>query len=133
MPHLRIEASAALAHGIAWAPLAAAIHGDLAAHGWAALADLKSRVVACDYDLAADDAQAQQLVATLVTTHPRPPEVLDKMKACILAHLERAVADLQPRSWVQCCVIVQAMPPGAYAKVQWHPPHRPGGEEENRD
>lgn len=122
MPHLRIEVSTELATALDWNQLADNIHSDLAACGWAAINDLKTRVFVCAAALAGKDRNAQQLVATLVMTNPRPAEMQHAMTDRILDHLEKAVRDLQPVYWVQCCVFLQLTPKQDYAKRQWNVP-----------
>lgn len=121
MPHLRIEVSPALHRALDWAALLPALHQGLAGPGWAALDDLKTRVLVLGQELAGDDAQGQQLVATLITTNPRPPEVLQAMQQAVLAGLHAAVARAAPPNWVQCCVFLQPMARADYAKQQWPP------------
>ncbi|MBY0466330.1 MAG: hypothetical protein K2W33_15435 [Burkholderiales bacterium] len=125
MPHLRIEVSAALSQTLNWKALANEIHHGIAQRGWASLNDLKTRVVVCAEDLAGDDLLAQQLVATLITTNPRPPDVLQAMQALVLAEMEKAVSALHPTQWVQCCVFLQATPKSDYMKWQWRAPVTP--------
>lgn len=122
MPHLRIEVSAELATALNWKQLAHDIHLDLAAAKWAALDDLKTRVLVCADALAGQDHGAQQLVATLIITNPRPPEMQRAMTERVMAHLEGAVRALQPAHWVQCCVFMQATRRDDYAKWQWNAP-----------
>jgi 5-carboxymethyl-2-hydroxymuconate isomerase len=124
VPHLRFEVDAELARALDWSTLTREIHRDLASRGWAALDDLKSRVVVCAFTAAGDLGSSQQIVVTLITTNPRPPEVRRAMTACVLAHLERAVTAIGPRHWTQCCVFLQATDRSDYAKVQWNPPPR---------
>lgn len=121
MPHLRIEVSPALHHVLDWAVLLPALHQGLAGPGWAALDDLKTRVLVLDQELAGDDARGQQLVATLITTNPRPPEVLQAMQRAVLAGLHAAVARAAPPHWVQCCVFLQPLARVDYTKQQWRP------------
>lgn len=125
MPHLRIEVSAALAPALNWKQLACDIHLDLAAAGWAALDDLKTRVLVCADELAGEDHGAQQLVATLIITNPRSPEMQRAMTDRVMAHLEKALCALQPVHWVQCCVFMQVARRDGYAKRQWNAPTRP--------
>ena len=122
MPHLRIEVSTELATALDWNQLADNIHSDLADCGWAAINDLKTRVFVCAAALAGKDRHAQQLVATLIITNPRPAEVQHAMTDRILDRLEKAVRDLQPVYWVQCCVFLQVTPKQDYAKRQWNAP-----------
>lgn len=122
MPHLRIEVSAELAAALNWKQMMHDIHLDLAAAKWAALEDLKTRVLICADELAGQDQYAQQLVATLIITNPRPIEVQRAMTERVLAHLEGAVCALQPVQWVQCCVFMQASRKEDYAKWQWNAP-----------
>ncbi len=121
MPHLHIEVSPALATAIDWGQLTRKIHQELAAKGCAALNDLKSRVLVCHHTLAGNDAQAQQIVATLITTNPRPQHELERMQGFVLSALQSVIEDLAPDHWVQCCVFLQPIPKTHYAKWQWHP------------
>lgn len=125
MPHLRIEVSAELYRSLDWKALANDIHLGISQRGWADLNDLKTRVVVCADDLAGIDPLARQLVATLITTNPRPPDVLQAMQALVLTELEKAVSVLQPAQWVQCCVFLQATPKSEYMKWQWRAPVAP--------
>lgn len=125
MPHLRIEVSAELAGALNWKQLAHDIHFDLAECKWAALDDLKTRVLVCADALAGQDQGAQQVVATLIITHARPAEMQRAMAERVLAHLETAVRALQPVHWVQCCVFMQATRRDDYAKWQWNAPASP--------
>lgn len=125
MPHLRIEVSADLAAALDWKRLSNGIHRDLAACQWAAIDDLKTRVLVCADALAGQDHGAQQLVATLIITRPRPPQVQRAMAERVLAHLEAAVRSLRPEHWVQCCVFMQATRSDDYAKWQWKAPAVP--------
>lgn len=125
MPHLRIEVSAELYGALNWKALATEIHDGIAQQGWAGLNDLKTRIVVCAEDLAGEDPLAQQLVATLITTNSRPPDVLQAMQALVLAELEKAVSALHPTQWVQCCVFLQATPKSDYMKWQWRAPVTP--------
>lgn len=122
MPHLRIEVTEALASALDLTTLSEAIHRDIADQGWAASSDLKTRVLVCADALAGLDRGAQQLVATLITTNSRPPDVQRAMTDCVLKHLQHAVRTLKPAQWVQCCVFMQAAPKSDYSKWQWMPP-----------
>ncbi|WP_423600405.1 hypothetical protein [Roseateles sp. MS654] len=122
MPHLRFEASAFLASKLDWPSLTRQLHHDFAAEGWAALHELKSRVMVCSHDLAGDAPDAEQLVLTLITTNPRPESMRRAMTARALEHLERAVVATGPRHWVQCCVFMHTFDKGDYAKRQLNPP-----------
>jgi 5-carboxymethyl-2-hydroxymuconate isomerase len=125
MPHLRIEVSADLAAELDWKQLADDIHRGIATQGWAAINDLKTRVLVCADALAGQDGDAQQLVATLIITNPRPPEVQRAMIDLVLEHLKQAVHELEPAHWVQCCVFMQATDKKNYAKWQWKAPTPP--------
>src|SRR2546427_5927665 len=72
MPHIAIEVSPSLLPSIQWEPVLHAMHLALAERGWARLADLKSRVAPIAVGLCGDDPHAQQLIATLTLTNPRP-------------------------------------------------------------
>jgi 5-carboxymethyl-2-hydroxymuconate isomerase len=125
MPHLRIEVTDSLASALDLKSLLEAIHRDIADHGWAAINDLKTRVLVCVDALAGLDHGAEQLVATLITTNPRPPDVQRAMTDCVLRHLQQAVRTLGLAHWVQCCVFMQATPKSDYSKWQWMPPTPP--------
>ena len=127
MPHLHIEVTDALASALDLTSVSEAIHRDIAAQGWAAIGDLKTRVLVCADALAGLDRGAQQLVATLITTNLRPPDVQRAMTDCVLQHLQQAVRTLAPAQWVQCCVFMQATPRSDYSKWQWMPPTPPSG------
>ncbi|BEP39080.1 hypothetical protein GmRootV59_60770 (plasmid) [Variovorax sp. V59] len=122
MPHLHIEVSADLAAALHWKQLARDIHLDLAAREWADIGDLKTRVLVCADTLSGQDGGAQQLVATLILTRARAPELQRAMRDRVMAHLEQAVGALRPVHWVQCCVFIQATPRDDYAKRQWNAP-----------
>lgn len=126
MPHIAIEASPSLLAAIVWEPVFQALHAELADRGWAALADLKSRVTRIDAQLCGADPQAQQLIATLTLTNPRPPETCAAMAQMVFDHLRRAI-DAHPEiaAWVQCCVFLQEHPKSHYLKRQWNPPPPP--------
>jgi 5-carboxymethyl-2-hydroxymuconate isomerase len=124
MPHIAIEVSPPLLAAIDWAPVLHGMHSMLAERGWAALADLKSRVVPIAVELCGVDPHAQQLIATLTLTNPRPPETCNAMAETVLDHLSRAVAVASPTSadWIQCCVFLREHPKSHYLKRQWELP-----------
>jgi 5-carboxymethyl-2-hydroxymuconate isomerase len=122
MPHIRIEASSGIFDLIDWTNVLNQLHMDLAGQAWAKLDDLKSRIHHCATSVSADDARAQQVVATLVLTNPRPAEMQQAMSQMVLNHLERAIDATRPDCWVQCCVFLQPVPKHDYLKRQWNPP-----------
>lgn len=127
MPHIVIEASPPLLAAIPWAPVLKSLHLALAEPGWAALADLKSRVTPIAVALSGTDPHAQQLVATLWLTNPRPPEMCAAMMQTVSDHLGRATdTHRDAATWVQCCVFLQEHPKAHYLKREWEapPPHR---------
>lgn len=121
MPHIAIEVSPPLLAAINWAPVLHGLHASLVEPGWAALADLKSRVVPIAIELCGADPQAQQLIATLTLTNPRPPETCKAMTETVLDHLSRALAAAHPAptAWTQCCVFLREHPKSHYLKRQW--------------
>lgn len=124
MPHITIEVSPSLLAAIDWAPVLRTLHTALAEQGWAKLLDLKSRVVPIAFELCGADAQAQQLVATLTLTNPRPTEVCNAMARTVFDHLAQAIdeAQVSPAAWTQCCVFLREHPKAQYLKRQWHAP-----------
>ena len=121
MPHIAIEVSPPLLAAIDWTPVLHGMHTALATSGWAALEDLKSRVVPIAIELCGVDPQAQQLIATLTLTNPRPPQTCSAMAETVLAHLSRAIvaAHPMPAAWIQCCVFLREHPQSHYLKRQW--------------
>ncbi|MET1114600.1 MAG: hypothetical protein ABWY08_06525 [Comamonas sp.] len=123
MPHIVIEVSPSLLAAIDWAPELRALHIALADRGWAALADLKSRVTPIAFEFSGADRQAQQLVATLILTQPRPAQTSAGMAELVFEHLCRAVgARPDAGAWVQCCVFLREHPRSHYLKRQWNAP-----------
>lgn len=132
MPHIAIEVSPSLLPSIQWEPVLHAMHLALAERGWARLADLKSRVAPIAVGLCGGDPHAQQLIATLTLTNPRPPQMCSAMAEVVLEHLSRAIgatgpigpidAHPEPAAWVQCCVFLQEHPKSHYLKRQWNAP-----------
>lgn len=123
MPHIVIEVSPSLLAAIDWASSLRALHTALAEHGWAALADLKSRVTPIAIELSGVDPQAQQLVATLTLTQSRPVQTSAAMAELVFDHLCRAVGALPDGgAWVQCCVFLREHPWSHYLKRQWNAP-----------
>ena len=126
MPHIAIEVSPSLLPSIQWEPVLHAMHLALAERGWARLADLKSRVAPIAVGLCGEDPHAQQLIATLTLTNPRPPQMCSAMAEVVFEHLARAIGpiDAHPESaaWVQCCVFLQEHPKSHYLKRQWKAP-----------
>jgi len=122
MPHIAIEVSPALCGAIDWEARLATLHRALAASGWARLDDLKSRVQPIAAGLCGEDRRAQQLIATLILTNPRPPETCLQMAQLVHAHLSQAVEDCRPEGWVQCCVLLRELPRTRYFKRQWQAP-----------
>ena len=128
MPHITVEVSSSLFTTIEWTPVMHALHLALAERGWAALADLKSRVVPIAVELCGTDPNAQQLIATLTLTNPRPSEMSCAMAQAVLEHLSHAV-ESRPElaGWVQCCVFLREHPKAQYFKRQWNAPHIDAG------
>ena len=122
MPHIKIEASAGIIDVIDWANILNKLHTGLANEGWARLSDLKSRIHPCTAAVSADDPSAQQVIATLVLTNPRPAEMQRAMIQMVLEHLGQAIDATHPDQWVQCCVFLQPVPKHDYIKQQWNPP-----------
>lgn len=122
MPHIRIEASSGIIDLIDWTDVLNQLHMDLAGQGWAKLSDLKSRIHHSTASVSANDPSAQQVVATLVLTNPRPVEIQQAMSQMVLDHLERAINATHPDRWIQCCVFLQPVPKHDYLKRQWNPP-----------
>lgn len=123
MPHIAVEASSSLLTTIKWEPVFQALHAELADRGWAALADLKSRVTLISAQLCGADPQAQQLIVTLTLTNPRPPETSAAMARMVFDHLNRAIdAHLEIAAWVQCCVFLKEHPKSHYLKRHWNAP-----------
>lgn len=123
MPHIVIEVSPSLFAAIDWAPELRALHTALADRGWAALADLKSRVKPIAIELSGVDRQARQLVATLTLTQARPVQTSAAMAELVFDHLCRAVSALPDGgAWVQCCVFLREHPRSHYLKRQWNAP-----------
>ncbi len=132
MPHIAIEVSPSLLPSIQWEPVLHAMHLALAERGWARLADLKSRVAPIAVGLCGEDPHAQQLIATLTLTNPRPPQMCSAMAEVVLGHLSRAIGaigatgpiDAHPEAaaWVQCGVFLQEHPKSHYLKRQWNAP-----------
>lgn len=122
MPHISIEASPALVGAVDWPTTLQGLHAELAHEGWAALADLKSRVHPIAAELCGADPGALQLVATLTLTRPRPPHICERMADTVSRHLSSAVNALQPRPWIQCCVFLRLHPLDHYRKRQWNAP-----------
>lgn len=128
MPHITVEVSSSLYAAIEWQPVMHALHLALAERGWAALADLKSRVVPIAVELCGNDPNAQQLIATLTLTNTRPPEMSGAMAQTVLEHLSRGIeARPEPARWVQCCVFLREHPKPQYFKRQWNAPHADAG------
>lgn len=122
MPHIHIEASSGIIDLIDWTHVVNQLHADLAGRGWARLGDLKSRIHHCAASVSADDPTAQQIVATLVLTNPRPAEMQQAMSQVVLDHLGRAIDAIGPDHWIQCCVFLQPVPKCDYLKRQWNAP-----------
>lgn len=122
MPHIVIDASAPLLARIDWQPVLHELHQALAEKGWAALEDLKSRVQPMAHELSGSDDGAQQLIATLILTNPRPPAVCQRMAELVHAHLSRAIEAARPDAWVQCCLFLHEFPKLQYFKRQWNAP-----------
>lgn len=123
MPHISIEVSSPLLAAIQWEQVLHTMHLALAQRGWATLEDLKSRVTPIAAGLCGVDPQAQQLIATLTLTNPRPPETCAAMAAMVLDHLSQAIDDRPALSaWVQCCVFLREHPKSHYLKRQWNTP-----------
>ena len=122
MPHIKIEASAEIIDLIDWTNVLHELHAALADQGWAKLTDLKSRIHPCATAISANDPSAQQVIATLVLTNPRPAEMQQAMSQMVLDHLERAIDATHPDRWIQCCVFLQPVPKHDYLKRQWNPP-----------
>lgn len=132
MPHIAIEVSPSLLPSIQWEPVLHAMHLALAKRGWARLADLKSRVAPIAVGLCGDDPHAQQLIATLTLTNPRPPQMCSAMAEVVFEHLSRAIGAIgaigpfeappESAAWVQCCVFLQEHPKSHYLKRQWNAP-----------
>lgn len=98
------------------------MHAEIAAKGFAAIGDLKSRVQTCEYTLSGNDAAAGQVVATLVTTNPRSAEAENAMTEIVLSHLKQAVDTVPERMWIQCCVFFQHIPKSRYLKLELNAP-----------
>ena len=122
MPHIVIEASPALLGAIGWQPVLRELHRALAESGWAAMGDMKSRVHPIAAGLCGEDPAAQQLIATLTLTNPRPPLVCRQMAEMVHVHLSRAIDALGPGAWTQCCVFLRDVPKSHYVKRQWPSP-----------
>jgi 5-carboxymethyl-2-hydroxymuconate isomerase len=123
MPHIAIEISPALLAAIDWKPVLHELHVALSGRGWAGLADLKSRMTLISAELCGADPQAQQLIATLTLTNPRPAETCTQMAEMVLDHLSSAIGrHPEMAAWVQCCVFLQEHPKSQYLKRQWNAP-----------
>lgn len=122
MPHIVIEATEPLARRLDFPALLRTIHHQLADSGSARLHDLKSRVHITSTFLAGDDVQAQFIVARLVLTNPRPPELQRDMAATIHNVLRDAIAANAPPGWWQCCVLVETRDRALYQKTDSRAP-----------
>jgi 5-carboxymethyl-2-hydroxymuconate isomerase len=120
MPHIVVEATPKLARAIDFVPLFARIHHRISEQGTALLDDFKSRVVVADRHLAGVDPDAEFIVARLITTNPRPPEIRRAMAAVIHEIMSQAVA-AEPRPyWWQCYVLIEAFDKADYLKTDSH-------------
>ncbi|CAL8980941.1 hypothetical protein RHODGE_RHODGE_01212 [Rhodoplanes serenus] len=120
MPHIVIALSPGLFRRIAWPRVLRALHAALAEAGLARIGDIKSRVLACDYDLIGDDPLVEQVIATLLTTNPRPAEAERQMATRVLSCLERAVIEIGDTR-AQCCVFFHHVPKDRYLRVDIEP------------
>lgn len=115
MPHIIIETSDNLAGRIDWQRCIPALHEDLAAPGWCALSDLKSRVHGCRFTLCGNDPQTEQIVATLLMTNPRSKTVQDAMAATVLRHITAAINGAAIGN-TQICVFLEYIPKSRYRR-----------------
>lgn len=123
MPHIVIEATEPLARRMDFPALLSTIHYRLAESGSARLTNLKSRVHIAETFLAGDDAQAQFVVARLVLTNPRPPQMQRDMAATIHDVLRDAIAArADAGAWWQCCVLVETLDRTLYQKTDSRAP-----------
>lgn len=116
MPHIDIVVSPELGKKITWQDTLCAIHAELAAQGFAAITDLKGRVRFCDIAVSGVEPAADQVVATLTMTNPRPEETMEAMANIVFEHLGRAVENVAGDRWTQCCVFHQLVPKSRYLK-----------------
>jgi 5-carboxymethyl-2-hydroxymuconate isomerase len=120
MPHISVEATPRLAEALNFPALFRSIHRQLAGEGHGRLEDFKSRVVPVTAFAAGEDEAAEFLVARLVTTTPRPPEVQRAMAKVVHDVLAEAIAALSAAYWWQCCVLNEAHEPADYFKTDSH-------------
>lgn len=117
MPHLITETTRQLADRIDFAQVFAGVHRELAGHGYAQLADLKSRLLVAEVALTGDDPEAGFVVTHLVMTNARPEPEQAAMAAVVLAHTAAAVRQAAFAGNVQVCVLHRLAAPGTYGKT----------------
>lgn len=124
MPHIVVETTPDIGRSLDFQTLFLAIHRKIAAGGYAALADFKSRVLETDHHLAGEDASAQFLVVRLVTTNPRPKPIQLAM-AQIIHDAFRDAIEREPRTYGwQCCVLIEPFEKQDYLKTSSQAPGR---------
>ncbi len=120
MPHIIVETTPELGRSLDFQGLFGAIHRRIAASGHAKLTDFKSRVLVTEHHLAGGDANAQFLVARLVTTNPRPKSVQQAMAEVIHDAFRDAIASVPRAYWWQCCVLIEPFEKQDYLKTDSH-------------
>lgn len=116
MPHISIVCSPSLNDRIDWAGLATGLHKELSGKGLALLSDLKTRVLPLTFAQIGDEAETQQIIATLVMTNERPHDTQRAMADIVMTHLEVACASLANAPQVQACVFFEYVPRQNYLK-----------------
>lgn len=117
MPHIVFESTSGLLSRLNFVQVMSTIHTDIAAAGHAQLGDFKSRVHACHATLAGIDPDAEFVIATLITTNPRPTGVQRQMAQIIHDTLVAAINAFDAKFWWQCCVFIESVERSSYLKT----------------
>jgi 5-carboxymethyl-2-hydroxymuconate isomerase len=120
MPHIVLETTPRLAAALDFVALFSVMHQRIAAAGYAALNDFKSRVHVTDRHLAGLDTDGEFVVVRLVTTNPRPKTTQRAMADMVHDALRDAIAKEPRPYWWQCCVLVEPFARGDYLKTDSH-------------
>jgi 5-carboxymethyl-2-hydroxymuconate isomerase len=117
MPHIVIEVTPHLAESVDFDPVMRVLHERLSGQGYARLIDLKSRVHVTQRALSGMEPEGQFVVARLILTNPRPPEMQHAMGQIIHDVIRDAIEAHARDVWWQCCVFIEPFDRRNYLKT----------------
>lgn len=117
MPHITFETTRLLWSMLPFDSIMLDIHRQIADLGHARLSDFKSRVLVSEHSLAGDRRDGEFVVARLTMTNPRSDEVQHEMALVVHDIVRKAIENLAPPFWWQCCVFIENFDKHNYVKT----------------